>query len=379
MQIKKEDLYPHLKKICYIPTLNIGVVTWRIENYANELLKFKDDCIVHIDYIVDANSNIAWDKFAINHEEMSQKIVTKLEQCFDYFDFIIFQKIQNKEALILIEQLKKKYPQTKVIAEIDDAIGEVTPSNKNKFTYHHRYAAQHMIISDAIIASTQFLGESVREIVGNDKPIHVAPNCINIGDFGMCFDKKNINPLPKKETINLVYVGAGGHDEDLKLFIKPILNILNSRDDVRFIIRYGDHKPEFIPNHEFIDFKTNVINSPNDEWAIKNYLYSMYKLNANIGLAPLRDTQFNRCKSGIKWVEWSYLNVPLVASNVEAYKKINGSLYLTDNNSTEIQKRINIAIQSQTKRDFTFLKNQSMQTFNIKKECKRLLSFMDSL
>ena len=379
MQIKKEDLYPHLKKICYIPTLNIGVVTWRIENYANELLKFKDDCIVHIDYIVDANSNIAWDKFAINHNEMSQKIVTKLEQCFDYFDFLIFQKIQNKEALILIEQLKKKYPQTKVIAEIDDAIGEVTPSNKNKFTYHHRYAAQHMIISDAIIASTQFLGESVKEIVGNNKPIHVAPNCINIGDFGMCFDQKNINPLQKKETINLVYVGAGGHDEDLKLFIKPITNILNSRNDVRFIIRYGDHKPEFIPNHEFIDFKTNVINSPNDEWAIKNYLYSMYKLNANIGLAPLRDTQFNRCKSGIKWVEWSYFNVPLVASNVEPYKRIDGSLYLTDNNSTEIQKRINIAIQSQSKRDFTFLKNQSMQTFNIKKECKRLLTFMDSL
>ena len=90
MQIKKEDLYPHLKKICYIPTLNIGVVTWRIENYANELLKFKDDCIVHIDYIVDANSNIAWDKFAINHNEFSKKIVTKLEQCFDYFDFAMF-------------------------------------------------------------------------------------------------------------------------------------------------------------------------------------------------------------------------------------------------------------------------------------------------
>jgi glycosyltransferase involved in cell wall biosynthesis len=37
-------------------------------------------------------------------------------------------------------------------------------------------------------------------------------------------------------------------------------------------------------------------------------------LRLDIGLAPLRDTEFNRCKSNIKWMEYSMVGVPSVCS-----------------------------------------------------------------
>ena len=362
-------------KILYVPSLNVGVTTWRIENYANQLVEDNNDILVHVDYLAD--QNVAWDKVCFNCGETSDIIIRTLEGHFKYFDIIVFQKIQNEEGLILVEKLKKKHPKTIIIAEIDDAIGEVTPSNRHKFTDHHSKAAKHLVISDAVIASTPYLANSIKKIVGNDKPIYIAPNCLKLHKDLFNFDEKI--ELEKKDTINIAYVAGGGHDEDLRLFIKPILNILEKRNDVRLIIRYGDQKPDCVPDHPYIDFKSNVVEKNTDKWAVKNYLNSMYQLNADIGLAPLRDTEFNRCKSAIKYIEWAYLQTPVVASWVEPYKNVEGSLHLTENDPLQIQKTIENVIKYVGKQDYSFLRNQCLQLYNIKNESKKLLDWFYKL
>jgi len=42
-------------------------------------------------------------------------------------------------------------------------------------------------------------------------------------------------------------------------------------------------------------------------------------MNADIGIAPLKDTSFNRGKSPLKWMEYSAMRVPTVASDTVVY------------------------------------------------------------
>src|SRR3990167_7418176 len=102
-------------KILYVPSLNMGVSYWRIESYATEMLKLHPDVKVTVKYFFDPRLGVAWDKLCVGFGDQSYEIQETLEQAFWFFDVIIFQKVQFKEACALIDTLKKKYPKVKVI------------------------------------------------------------------------------------------------------------------------------------------------------------------------------------------------------------------------------------------------------------------------
>ena len=49
-------------------------------------------------------------------------------------------------------------------------------------------------------------------------------------------------------------------------------------------------------------------------------LQNLKSFKFDIGLTPLRDRQFNRCKSNVKYLEYSAMKIPTIASPVEPYK-----------------------------------------------------------
>jgi hypothetical protein len=357
-----------MKKILYVPSLNIGVIKWRIEDYANQLIKHKDKVSVMVEYFFDPSENLAWDKLCKNNGDISTAIYKKLQGAFKTFDYIIFQKIQNIEGLELIDEFRQKFPDVKCIAEIDDAIGDATPSNYYTFKEHHTIAAKHCMLMDAVVCSTEYLANSIVKIVGEDKPIHVAPNCIN-KDLWKYKSKKN-----KKDTsiTNIVYCGGGGHDEDLKLIYPSMRKILEENPDVKWTVRSGAFRPDFLW-HENIDFKTV-------SWGIDEYPQKLSDLNADIAVVPLRDTEFNRCKSNIKWMEWAYQNIPVIASNVEPYKGLE-HVKLVGNDREDWYKAINEkVILSRSNSPVTKdSKGYCIKKFNIKKECDRLIDFLNKI
>ena len=65
-------------------------------------------------------------------------------------------------------------------------------------------------------------------------------------------------------------------------------------------------------------------------------------MNNDIAVIPLKDDLFNTCKSAIKWVEYSALEIPCVVRNIPPYSKVivqgvNGFLY---NNNKECEAMI---------------------------------------
>ncbi len=56
--------------------------------------------------------------------------------------------------------------------------------------------------------------------------------------------------------------------------------------------------------------------------SIDKYPQLTKDMNLDIGIAPLRDNPFNRGKSNLRWLEYSALKIPTVASRVEPFKCI---------------------------------------------------------
>jgi len=86
-------------------------------------------------------------------------------------------------------------------------------------------------------------------------------------------------------------VAGGGHDEDLLIAYRAIEPLLKNYN-INFKIRYGGNRPEFLLPNKKIDFATVNHN-------LDVYPQKVYDLKANLAIAPLRDTSFNRCKSNL--------------------------------------------------------------------------------
>ncbi|GAI86189.1 unnamed protein product, partial [marine sediment metagenome] len=181
-----------------------------------------------------------------------------------------------------------------------------------------------------IICATQYLAKEIKKFNTNT---HVAPNCINKIQWNV----KNNKISKELDIFRLGYVGAAGHDNDLKLIYKSVLKILKENHDIRFIVRSGGFKPTWFKDHPQIDFKCVG-------WALSEYPQKIKDLNIDLAVAPIRDTTFNRCKSNLKWIEWSSMGVPLLASDVEPYKNTKGTIFLTSNDEFQWYKNINNTI-----------------------------------
>lgn len=356
-------------KVLYIPTLNWAVTQWRIEYPAREMYKQlnqQDKGAVYVDYLFDPRDNKAWDKLCMGYGEMSDSIQGRLHSACKFFDIIIIQKIQNKEGLAVLMGLKEIYPEKLFVAEIDDSVGDITPSNFqiNELKDHHACAAYHLQNSDAVICSTDYLAKSIHKFNVNT---HVYPNCIN---YDIWKAKKKVN---RSNKIRIGYVAGGAHDEDLMIAYRAMIPILNERKDVTFVIRYGGYRPDWLI-HPQIDFR--IVN-----WPIDLYPNNLADLRLDIALAPLRDTEFNRCKSNLKWIESSALGIPLVASEVEPFTKTNGEIWLTNNNVNDFTSKIKEVISLVSDKDMAkdisrVLKEENENKYNIRDKIDDLLQFL---
>ena len=73
-------------KVLYIPSLNIPVCYWRIENYAMRMVDLKNEVAVNVEYFTDIlDINMAWDDACVGKGDISKDIQTKLRNAFKFF------------------------------------------------------------------------------------------------------------------------------------------------------------------------------------------------------------------------------------------------------------------------------------------------------
>lgn len=248
----------------------------------------------------------------------------------DQSDFILIQRDFAKEFTrykTIVNYARSK--QKAIVYDIDDLLidlPEIHPDRINgTFTHALLPIIQSLQESDLITVSTAKL----KEILSPYNPnITVLPNCLDTNYWQFKEPRlKTIDDLP----IIIGYMGGGSHTPDLE-YVEPVISRLLTKfeDRIQFCV-WGLKPPQ------------SLLQFPQMRWIrVSTYSYADFvnffqRQEADIFIAPLVDNLFNRCKSEIKFLEYSTLGSATVASNLEPYNNIirNGENGFLANNLAE--------------------------------------------
>lgn len=289
-------------RVFLVPTLNTPVVYYRMGSMVPHMRKYAEVAFSYHDF--------QWTGGTANWErKIDEKVIAEYEDLVKCADVVVWQMIKYASGVAIIAGLKEKYPNKLFLVECDDDVFTVpaaSPASKGYFAGGEIewFVKRQIEICDGGVVSTRWLKKRF-EFMG--KPAVLVENSIEL--------KKWDPPLDKKyghKTIKIGWFGGGTHDADLRVIKNVIPAIFKKYNNVRFYIIGG------VPSL-FLNTK-RVINK--HEWHdIDKYPKAIKKYNFDIGIAPLRDSDFNRAKSNLRWLEYSAMGIPTVASNVGHFKE----------------------------------------------------------
>ncbi len=291
-----------------------GDVYYRMSAYADKMQKLGAEVHYNPYDENDFNSPSEWCRkiryLPSEKRFTNMHIVNELETLLKASDMSVFQLTSSRDILLLLTTARKGVIKKPMLTEIDDWVFDIPSYNLAASAYHpnsemEAVAYDQIKLSDAIIASTDYLKKKLNELFP-EKTVYVVKNSL---DFDIWDNLKinRINHEKNKDLIRIGYSGCGNHSGDLEIVKEPIEALLD----------------EF-PNLEFVSLpypSTDGIKSERytriNKWVPMSYFpQSLSDWEIDIGIAPLRDNELNRSKSNLRWLEYSALKVPTIASNV---------------------------------------------------------------
>ncbi len=201
-----------------------------------------------------------------------------------------------------------------VVHEIDDLLLDVPLDHwgQDAYTDYLFDLLGGLVAADGLIAATPALAEALRPL---NPRIDVWPNCLDDRLWQLRPPAPCVAPTPERPLV-LGYMGGQTHQPDLAEITSALVRVLDRyRSTVRLQF-WGGPPPETLAGH------------PQVAWTaldVKGYaaFAEFFQVQPfDVALAPLRDRPFNRCKSHIKFLEYSALGVPGVYSRLAPYSGI---------------------------------------------------------
>lgn len=249
-------------------------------------------------------------------ESLSSVSIEALENVIKWADVALFSRLDNPASLAVMKAIKGTY-HIPVLMELDDLPMELNEDSwafeqyrrDRPFTEYNDpalWAIEQMKASDGIIVTNRYLEARIAKLVPDKaSKIHIIPNTI---------DTEKLKPILKEKKDNIIigWQGGSNHKYDLEQAREGILRILKEFPHVRF--KTFGYNPEWAKNNKQCEHV---------EWInFGQYYNTLPKLGFDIGIAPLVDNSFNRCKSNLRWLEYSALGIPAVLSAVGPYLTI---------------------------------------------------------
>ena len=164
-------------------------------------------------------------------------------------------------------------------------------------------------IADMVTVTTPFL---VKEYAPFNKNVVVLPNMVDPDDW----DKPK---RTKGSRVRIGLVGSTIMNKD-SLLITPLLRKLGRREDVQLVI-FGLPPESEKEVRKYFAHEIAYWNTMNIEWhpavPIRDYFGTLNDLELDIMLIPRQENYFNKCKSNVKFLEASMLEIPVIAQTFE--------------------------------------------------------------
>lgn len=221
------------------------------------------------------------------------------------FDVIVIQRL-NPYITQVLKRAKKLG--IKVIYETDDDFLDLSSDNPSyNYIMGNKDNIQKVIENaDVITTSTPELADRLKKAGRKNVEIIKNYHTNNIVSF---------KPFKQRETIKIGYFGTFTHSDDLEMIHNVILrvkDILSDRDIEFEIVGISNNESEWYLTKQLPYYPMSA--STFTKWLHR-------EVDWDIGIAPLTNTNFNKCKSELKYIEYTALGIPTVASNLNSYSE----------------------------------------------------------
>jgi glycosyltransferase involved in cell wall biosynthesis len=221
------------------------------------------------------------------------------QEAMDGADLIIFQRYFPMQGTwpLVEEALGSGIP---VVYETDDnflAVPEDHPL-RERLGPVEPFARELLARAFCVTVAT---AELKRAFAGLARRVEVLPNLVDESLWA--------GPGPvDQEPLKVVFAGTPTHGADLGQVAEGLAQVARRHPDkVRFIMLGCGEVPGLAA--ETLGFSFDY----------PDYAARLAGLRPDIGLAPLADNPFNRCKSAVKWLEYSALGAPGIYADLPPY------------------------------------------------------------
>lgn len=228
----------------------------------------------------------------------------------------------------------------KVVYDCDDAMDIAPPYNLLKSRIENSLPSFYYYLNQAdhVTTTTGWLMQHLGE--RTSRPVSVFPNCIDPRHWSERDGREESQPF------RIGFVGSNTHIRDIQIVLQA-MNIMAARGE-KFTAVFGGFSAkndveawwqqnvdivgaDNIEKSAFMIELQKVVKMVRDlkskgievEWhpvvQIDEFPELVRSLNLDLGVCPLEDTEFNRCKSCIKFYEYSMVGTPVISSNVPPF------------------------------------------------------------
>lgn len=207
-----------------------------------------------------------------------------------------------------------------------------------------RYLAIH---ADMVHVSTLPLAERLKPY---NKHIRVIPNALDADLWRLSIPRvHNQRAFCRSPDgrIRIGYIGTPTHDEDLDLITKAMCSIeakYGSAVEVEVIGGFQNRTPTF----------GKRVGLPKENCYPQFVRWLHDRVHWDIGIIPLAETDFNKSKSYLKFLEYAALNMAIVVSDVPTYSPIarhEENCLIATNNSDDWVRQLSRLIDDKSLRD----------------------------
>ena len=213
------------------------------------------------------------------------------------FQIVIGQRMDKHDALPIWRRLKAT---SRLVYEIDDDVFSVDTVNWMAHRVYSQPLPQDAVIhaaevADLVTVTTEPLAEVMRQYNPNVAvlPNHVPTEILDI-------------ERPRRDKLVVGWAGGASHGADLLMIAAQVRRFLD-RTPAELHLIGTDYSETFRRPARFTKWDPDLM--------------TYYRnIDFDIGLCPLTGTKFDASKSHIKALECAALGIPVIASDVEAYR-----------------------------------------------------------
>jgi glycosyltransferase involved in cell wall biosynthesis len=236
-------------------------------------------------------------------------------------DLVIFNRYGLPHSQLILEKCQQHSIRT--VYFIDDDLLQIPANLGNVIQNIHGrkevVLARNYLLEnvDLVWTSTSYLKERLSRRISQKNFIFggYPPYLERLITSKKFFGKLNLRKNSQSEKFIFGYMGSKGHQEDLEKIVPYIKAILQHFPKTHFQT-FGT-----IAMPDELKLFGNRVSSHKVISNYRKFLEYLYSLDWKFGLAPLENTEFNRCKTPVKYLEYTACNIPTLASNVVVYNQ----------------------------------------------------------